>query len=225
MMGGRGFVSSFGPTSQLAHTLAVQRAIRRQLIAVVALLFVAGAWRLSPLHEPEPFTLVAMEIGAGILAVELALAWSEREETNHYADELILAGFADTTVCTPIGRAVARRMARLQSPRSRRRLAEALRWRVRLAEGWTRPSRGYVRASACPPLTAVQRNVFREDRDVVLAIAARIECAPADPRALITVERLITLPPECDPRVRIPVDVDGVRDQLRTVRDLIDARY
>ena len=137
-----GFVSSFGPTGQLAHTLAVQRAIRRQLIAVVALLLVAGAWRLSPLHEPEPFTLVAMEIGAVILAVELALAWSEREETNEPADELILAGFADTTVCTPIGRAVARRMTRLKSPRSRRRLAEALRWRVRLAEGWTRPSPG-----------------------------------------------------------------------------------
>ena len=217
-------MSSFGSTSQLAHTLAVQRAIRRQLIAVVLLLLVAAAWRLSPLHEPEPFTLVAIAIGTAILAVELALAWSEREETNHYADELILAGFADTTMCTPIGHAVGRRMARLQSERSRRTLAEALRWRVRLAYGWTRPSPGYVRACAYPPLSSAQRQVFQEDGDVVLAIAARIERAPADPRALITVERLITLPPDCDPRVRVPIDPDGVHDQLRTVRDLIEAR-
>jgi hypothetical protein len=209
-------VSSLGSTSQLAHTLAMQRAIRRQVVAVALLVTAAAIWRLSPLHEPEPFTLAAIAVGSAILLIELTIAWSERGEADHYADDLILAGFSEPARRTPIGCAVARRLARLQSPRARRRLAEGLRWRVRLANGWTRPSPGYVRASAYPPLRPAQRQVFQEDSELIALIATRIQREAGDPRALIILERIITLPPNCDPHHRATIEADEVRQQLHS---------
>lgn len=216
-------MSSFGSTSELAHTLVVQRAVRRQVVAVALLVTAAAVWRLTPLHEPEPFTLATIAIGSAILVIELAVAWSERAETDHYADELILAGFSEPMRRTPVGCAVANRRLRLQSPRTRRTLAEALRWRVRLANGWTRPSTGYVRASVYPPLSPAQREVFHADSDLIALIADRIQREPADPRALIILERLITLPPNCDPLHHTSIDADEIRGQLHTARQLINA--
>lgn len=215
-------MSSFGAASQLAHTLDLLRTVRRQVAAVALLVVAAGVWRLSPLHEPEPFTLATIVAGSATLAVELVFAWAEREEADHYADELILAGFCETTRQTPIGRAIARRLARLETPRARAALAQGLRWRIRLANGWTRPSPGYVRATSYPPLTPAQRLVFREDSELIAAIATRIEQEPADPRALIIAQRLITLPQTRDPTRRVSREADDVRTQLETVRILID---
>jgi hypothetical protein len=216
-------VASFAPTSQLAHTLDVRRAIRRQVIAVSILLAVAAGCRLSPLHEPEPLTLATIAVCGVILLVELGLAFWEQDEADRYADDLILAGFAGTTRSTPIGCAVARRLARLESSRARHRLAEDLRWRVRLANGWTRPSPGYMRASVLPPLSEAQRTVFREDSGVIAAIAARIEDEPADPRALVSLQRLITFPPGSEPVHRTSDQADELRDQLDTIRQAVTA--
>lgn len=215
-------MSTFGTTSQLARTLDLRRSLRRQVIGVAMLVVAAGAWRLSPLREPEPFTLAAIVVGSVTLLIQLVIAWSEREEADHYADELILAGFGETAPETPIGRAIAERLARLESRRARGALAEGLRWRVRLANGWTRPSPGYVRASALPPLTPAQRLVFREDRELIASIASRIEREPADPRALILAQRLITLPPELGRVHRVSREVDDVRGQFERVRIMID---
>jgi hypothetical protein len=212
---------SVGSTSKLAHTLSLRRSIRRQAIAVALLLIVAAAWRLSPLHEPEPLTLVILAIGSAVLVIELAAAWWEGEQADHYADELILTGFADTTPHTPIGCTVAHRVTRLESRHARRRLAHDLRWRVRLANGWTRLSPGYVRTSTAPPLSSAQRHLFQHERELIDGIATLIERGPVDPRALVILHRLITLPPTPEPRGHAAREADDLRHQLDTVRSLI----
>ena len=216
-------MTSVCPTSELAHILEVRRSVHRQAVAVLVVVILGAAWRLSPLREPEPLTLVALAAGGAVFALELGVAWYERIQAERLADELILSGFGDLHTDTRIGRSVSTRVSRLQSQRARRRLAADLRWRVRLANGWTRPSAGYLRAAAFPPLDPAQRDVVRESGATLLGIAARVEgAATVDPRALVALHRFIsppTLPAES------PGDGDRatvLREQLEVVRRLID---
>ena len=141
----------------MAQALAGQRAAAEQAAGLGVFLGACAVWRLCPLHEPEPFVAVLLILGALAAVVELALVWARHEEAIACADELILAGFFGDARRTRIEQAVSHRLCSIETPRERRRLANALRWRLRLANGTTRLSPGYVRASAFPPLGRSQR--------------------------------------------------------------------
>lgn len=213
-------MTSICPTSQLARTLEVRRAIHTQAIAVFLVVVLAAAWRVSPLHEPEPLTLVLLAVASAAFVLELSLGWYEEVRAERFADELILTGFADLHLDTRIGRTVSARVTRLQSHRARRRLAEDLRWRVSLANGWTRPSAGYLRAAAFPPLDPAQREIVRAD--TVLDIAARIErTAAVDPRALIALHRFIQPPTVPASSLAAQGRASALREELEVVCSLI----
>jgi hypothetical protein len=182
------------PTSGLVRALEAQRRVRRQIALLVMLVAACGAWWLAPINEPQPLTGIVIGTGALVLVVEFLVDWSARDAAGEYADDLILTGFVGASRRSPIDRAVSGRIERMEEPRSRQRLATALRWRVRLAQGSVLPSPGMVRACAYPPL-GVHRGVYLAQAPLILAIAQRIEGADADPRALIVLRRLITTPP------------------------------
>ena len=148
------------------------------------------------------------------------MSWAKHEEAIACADELILAGFFGDARRTRIEQAVSRRLCSIETPRARRRLANALRWRLRLADGTTRPSPGYIRASAFPPLGRSQRRVFLDERLLIAAMADRIEQAPVDPRALVILWGMVTGPPPLD-EVDEPANAREVRSLLHSAWALI----
>jgi hypothetical protein len=204
----------------LARALATQRAIVDQATGLGVFLAGCAAWWLSPMHEPQPFIGAVIFIGAIALVVELAFGWATHEEAIMCADELILAGFSGDARRTPIERAVLHRVWSIEKPRERRRLADALRWRLRLADGTTRPSPGYIRACAFPPLTRSQRRALLDERPLVTEMANRVQQARVDPRALVILWGFLTLPPQLDPQADQRT-YEELRDRLRTASALI----
>jgi hypothetical protein len=183
-----------GSTSGLAQALSTQRMLARQTVALGALLGVCAVARLSPFHEPEPITGVLILLGTLAVAIELAWAWTAHEDARSIADELILLGYSGDRRRTPVDRALSDRIASIETQRARHQLAEDLRWRLRLAAGTVRPSPGYVRACAFPPLGTVGRRVFLEEHTRLIEIADRIERTTVDPRALVILWRVVTTP-------------------------------
>lgn len=180
--------------SGLAHALTTQRMLARQAVALGVFLGVCAVARLSPFHEPEPVTGVLILLGTLALAVELAWTWIAHDDVTSVADELILLGYSGDRRRTPVDRALSDRIASIETQRARHRLAQDLRWRVRLAAGTVRPSPGYIRACAFPPLGTVGRRVFLEEQPRLIEIADRIERSTVDPRALVTLWQLVTTP-------------------------------
>jgi hypothetical protein len=185
-------------TLGLAHVLATRRAIGRQCVALVGLLAGCAAWRLSPLGEPEPYVGLVLAVGGVILAVALVLDQLERDREASYADELIVTGFSSTVARTPVEQAVRRRVEWVERPRSRRRLANALRWRLRAADGTLPPSPGYMRAAVLPPLVAYERQALLTEHAAVRSMADLVARGPADPRALVLLWSVISAPPSLD---------------------------
>jgi len=186
------------PTFRLGRALTDQRAVVDQAAALGVLLAGCTMWRFSPLHEPEPFTGAAIAVGGLVLGAVVLVGWLRHEEAITCADDVILSGFLTTAQDTPVQRAVSHRLATIEKPRSRRRLASDLRWRLRLADGTARPSPGYMRASVLPPLGPSERHVFLDERQLVLAMTERLERAPAHPQALVILSRVVTAPPRLD---------------------------
>jgi hypothetical protein len=187
-------------STRLAQALAGQQALIDQATRLGV--FVAGCavWRISPLNEPEPFVLFVVFVGLIALVVELAILWVRHEDVVASSDDLILAGFFGDARRTPIERAVSHRLSSIEKPRVRRRLADALRWRLRLADGTARLSPGYIRASAFPPLSRSQRRAILDERPLVTEMADRVQQRPVDPRALVILWGFVTLPPHLDPQ-------------------------
>jgi hypothetical protein len=182
-------------TLGLAHVLASRRAIGRQCLALAALLAGCLVWRLSPLGEPEPYVGLVLLVGGAILAVDLGLDRLERDRETRHADALIVAGFICEAARTPVEQAIRRRLEWVERPRSRHRLARALRWRLRIADGTVTPSPGYVRAAVLPPLVAYERQALLAEHAAVWAMADRVDRGPADPRALVLLWSVISTPP------------------------------
>ena len=155
-------------------------------------------WRFSPLHEPEPFTGAMISVGGVALGVVLMLGWLRHEDALACTDDVILSGFLAVAEDTPVQRAVSHRLAWIEKPRSRRRLASDLRWRLKLADGSARPSPGYMRASVLPPLGPAERRVYLDERPLVLSLTNRLERAPVHPQALVILWRVVTAPPRLD---------------------------
>jgi hypothetical protein len=182
-------------TSRLARGLADQRAIVQRAVAVSLFLGACALWRLSPIHEPEPFTSIAILISILTLGLVAAFGLTIHDAVTRCVDDLILLGYSGDSRRTPIERAVSARLSTIESVQSRRRLAQHLRWRLRLVNGTALPSPGYTRASITPPLGFSQRYVLRDEQHLVTKLANRIEQAPVDPRALIILWTIITTPP------------------------------
>jgi hypothetical protein len=152
--------------------------------------------RLSPFHEPEPITGILILTGIFALCVVLAWRWMKHDDAISIADDLILLGYGGERRRTGVDCALADRIAVIESPRARHRLAADLRWRLRLAAGTTRPSPGYMRTAVFPPLGSVGRRVFLEEQLRIARAADRIDESRVDPRALVMLWRIVTTPPE-----------------------------
>ena len=206
---------------RLATSLATQRAIVDQASGLGVFLVGFAAWWIAPIQTPQPFVGAVIVLGALALVVELAFGWATHEDAIMCADELILAGFCGDTQRTPIDRAVWHRICAIEKSRSRRRLAKALRWRLRLADGTTRPSPGYLRACAFPPLSRSQRRALLDEWPRVIEMADRVEQIPVDPRALVILWGFVTAPPQLDPKPDRRA-YDELRRRLQTAWSLID---
>jgi hypothetical protein len=209
------------PTSGLVGALEVQKSVRRQIALLAALMLACAGWWLAPINEPQPLTAIIIGTAALALLAEILIDWSNRDAAREYADDLILSGFIGAGRCSPVEQAVSGRLARMEEPGSRQRLAAALRWRVRLAQGRVLPSPGLLRACAYPPL-GEQRGVYLEQAPLILEIAERIEVATVDPRALIVLRRVITTPPQVavEPRAQD----EEIRRKFRLAATLLDDR-
>jgi hypothetical protein len=206
--------------TRLARSLATQHAIVDQATGLGVFLAGFFAWWVAPIQTPQPFVGGVIFFGGIALAVELAFGWATHEEAIMCADELILAGFCGEARRTPIEQTVWHRMCAIEKSRSRRHLANALRWRLRLADGATRPSPGYIRACAFPPLSRSQRRALLDERRSVVDMADRVEQAPVDPRALVILWGFVTAPPQLDPTSDQQV-YDELRRRLQRASSLI----
>lgn len=206
--------------TRLASALATQHSIVDQAIGLGVFLAGCAAWWLAPIQTPQPFVGAVVLLGGVALAVELAFGWATHDDAIVCADELILAGFYGNAQQTPIEQTVWHRVCTIEKPRSRRRLANALRWRLRLADGTTRPSPGYLRACAFPPLSRSQRRALLDERRRVIDMADRLEQAPVDPRALVILWGFVAAPPQLDPTGDRRV-YDELRRRLQTASRLI----
>lgn len=189
---------SLDPTSCLADALDRGRAIVRQSAALGGTLAVCALWRASPLREPEPLVGLLLVLGSGALLVDLAFGWAAHRGASASADELILLGFRCRSTRTPVERAIARRMDWLGRSRSRRRLAQHLRWRLGLAEGSLGLSPGYMWTTVLPPLAPYERQALLAEYPLVREMADDLERGPADQRALVLLWSVVTSPPSLD---------------------------
>jgi hypothetical protein len=126
----------------------------------------------------------------GTLVLSVANVY-ERDRGDRSADALIESGFRYEWRADAVSRAVAERVARLESERKRRGLADALRAHVELDRS---PAPPVPRCPAVPLLRGLG-----EHSEVVEQIATEFERGTCDPRAIIEVERLLTLPPAIPP--------------------------
>jgi hypothetical protein len=191
-----------------------------QTVALGALVAVCAVARLSPYHEPEPITGVLILLATLVLAAELAWAWATHSDVTFFTDELILEGLTGDCQRGPIDRALSDRIAWIENPRARHRLANDLRWRLRLADGTTRLAPGYVRASAFPPLGTIARQVFLEEEPAILEAVHLIDNSPVDPRALVMLWRVVTGPPPPEPPIggRLPGEADPAEELRECLR-------
>jgi hypothetical protein len=142
----------------------------------------------------------------GALVVSVVSVY-ERDRGDRSADALIESGFRYERRPDAVSRAVAERVARLESDRKRRSLADALRAHVELDRS---PAPPVPRCPAVPMLRGLG-----EHSEVVEQIATEFERGTCDPRAIIQVERLLTLPPV------IPPNDDDRAELARRLRGIV----
>ena len=163
---------------------------RRRLIWLAVMVGLGTAatlvWRAT--DRAGVVSNLAPLLGVAASGVILSFAWLRHQDATQGADDIILNG-EPVDDESEAGRAVAKRLRSLQRPRSRKHLAEELRWQLRLAEEAlaTRPA-GLPRKTIST-LTPDQRRALIADRSHVLAMAAIVETTTVDPRALILLSR------------------------------------
>ena len=159
---------------------------QREVLALLAGTACAGLVLLPPAPE-QLLACVAAAAAVGVIVISVARAY-ERDRGDRSADALIEEGFRYERRSDAVSRAVAERVMRLESDRKRRSLAEALRAHVELDQ--TPRSPAALRHATVPPLRGLG-----DHSDVVERIATSFERGACDPRAIIQVERLLTMPP------------------------------
>jgi hypothetical protein len=203
------------PGAELVSARAIERTLQRQREALAVLAGTAGAGLLVLPPAPERLLgYIAAGAAVGIAFVSVARAY-QRDRGDRSADALIEEGFRHERRSDAVSRAVAERVSRLESDRKRRSLAAALRAHVELDRPPCSPA--VIRCSTAVPVL----RGLREHSDVVERIAASFKRGACDPRAIIQVERLLTMPfgalPGEDGRVEL-----GHR--LRGIVRLLEAR-
>jgi hypothetical protein len=187
---------------------SIERTLQRQreALAVVTGTACAGLLLLPPGPE-RLLACVAAAAAVGVVVVSVARAY-ERDRGDRSADTLIEEGFRYERRSDAVSRAVAERVTRLESDRKRHTLAEALRAHVELDRIPRSPAA--LRYEAVPPLRGLG-----DHADVVERIARSIERGTCDPRAIIQVERLLTMPPP------VPPGEDDRAELGRRLRDIM----
>lgn len=166
---------------------STERTLQRQREALALLAGSACAGLLVLPPGPERLLgCVAAVAAAGVVVISVARVY-ERDRGDRSADALIEEGFRYERRSDAVSRAIAERVARLESDRKRRSLAEALRASAELDQA--RRSPAALRCATVPVLRGLG-----DHRDVVERIAASFERGACDPRAIIQVERLLTMP-------------------------------
>jgi hypothetical protein len=155
---------------------------------------------------------VAAAAAVGVVVVSVVRVY-ERDRGDRSADALIEEGFRYECRLDAVSRAVAERVARLESDRKRRSLAAALRAHVELDQ--TPRSPAALRYATVPVLRGLG-----DHPDVVERIATSFERGACDPRAIIQVERLLTMPPAVPPG---DDDRAELGRRLRRIMRLLDA--
>jgi hypothetical protein len=163
---------------------------QREALALLAGAACAGFVVLPPAPE-RLLACVAAAAAVGVVAISVARAY-ERDRGDRSADALIEEGFRYDRRSDAVSRAVAERVARLESDRKRCSLAEALRAHVELDNAPRSPAA--LRCATLPVLRGLG-----DHPDVVERIATSFERGACDPRAIIQVERLLTTPPAVPP--------------------------
>ena len=180
------------PGAELVSARSIERTLQRQRTALAALASVAAAGlAFGPTTTERPLAVVAVLAGTALLVVSVVRVY-ERDRGDRSADALIEGEFRYERRSDSVSRAVAERVARLESDRKRRSLAEALRAHVELDRAVARPG-----PSRCPGVPVLRG--LGDHPDVVERIASEIERGACDPRAIIRVERLLTMPPAVPP--------------------------
>jgi hypothetical protein len=192
---------------------SIERTLQRQREALALLAGSACAGLLVLPPGPERLLgCVAAAAAAGVVVVSVVRAY-ERDRGDRSADTLIEEGFRYERRSDAVSRAVAERVARLESDRKRRSLADALRAHVELDHAPRSPAA--IRCATVPVLRGLG-----DHSDVVEQIAASFERGACDPRAIIQVERLLTMPPA------EPPDDDDAAElgrRLRRIMRLLEA--
>ncbi len=187
---------------------SIERTLQRQREALALLSGTACAGLL--LLPPAPERLlgcVAAAAAVGVVVASVARVY-ERDRGDRSADALIEEGFRYERRSDAVSRAVAERVVRLESDRKRRSLAEALRAHVELDRVPRSPAA--LRCATVPPLRGLG-----DHSDVVERIATSFERGACDPRAIIQVERLLTMPPA------VPLDDDDRGELGRRLRGIM----
>lgn len=179
------------PGAELLSARSIELTLRRQrnTLAAVAAAAAAG-FAVAPAGPSHMIGAVCALAVIGALVMAVAGVY-ERDRGDRFADTLIESGFRHERRDDAVSRAVAERVARLESDRKRRSLADALRAHVELDRS---PPPPVPRCPAAPVLRGLG-----EHSEVVEQIATEFERGTCDPRAIIQVERLLTLPPVVPP--------------------------
>jgi hypothetical protein len=200
------------PGAELVSARSIERTLQRQREALAALAGTAAAGLVLLPGGPERLLVsVAACAAVGIVVVSVARVY-ERDRGDRSADKLIEDGFRFERRSDAVSRAVAERVDRLESDGKRRSLAEALRAHVELDRAPQTPALRYTTATIIRGLG--------EHSDVVERIATEFERGACDPRAIIEVERLLTMPPAVPPDAEERAELGR---RLRRIARLLEA--
>jgi hypothetical protein len=199
--------------AELVSVRQLEHVARRQRFGLLLLGTLALAWGLAPIDGPEPF-IGSIVIGAALgAAIESFIVSCERCRADVLTDELIECGFTAAGRADHVSRAIDRRIHELDSERTRRRLADHLRWHVDL-DRQCRTIRG-VRCAPIPPIRG-----FAANADLVNSVATAIERGSCDPRIAIRINRLLAVP--LAPLPDIEAESERLREFLLEVQRLCD---
>lgn len=195
------------PGAELVSARAIERTFQRQRNALAALaVTAAAALAVGPTVAERPVGAVGVLSAVGLIVMSVACVY-ERDRGDRSADALIESGFRHEDRSDAVSRAVAERIAGLESDRKRRSLADALRAHVELDREV--PRLVVARATTAPVLRGLA-----DHSEVVERIACEFERGACDPRAIIQVERLLTMPPA------VPPDDEQRAELGRTLRGI-----